>query len=110
MADSGRSADCPMNIVTRSAFDRLLGSLEHSCERRSRTHCRSGNEVRVCELGCRVAYANGMHVREVRAAANRFNSETRGVGTDAAVPVECRLAIALIDGDGAVVATQAGDG
>src|SRR3569833_1143155 len=109
MADRSRCTDGPMDIVTGSAFDSLLGSLEHSGQRRSRTHGRSGNEVRIRKLGRRVAHTNGMHVGQVCAAAKCLYRETWSVGADAAVPVERRLAIALIDGDGAIMATQTSD-
>src|SRR5438067_73299 len=85
MADGGRLANRAMNVVARGAFHSLVRSLEHSRERRARTNCRGGGQVRIRELRCRITHANGMHVGEVRAAAERLNGETGSVGANAAV-------------------------
>ncbi len=108
MTYRGGSPDGAMDVMAGSAFDGLGRSLQLPGEDRARTEGGSRLEIRIGEARGRVTYANRMHVRQISAAAEGLNGEAGSVSAYPAVAVEGGFAVALVDCDGTVMATQTG--
>ena len=109
MADAGRRADGAMDVVTGGALDGLLRTLQHAREHRPVIDSRRGLQIGIDQFRRGVADTDWMHVGQIGTATDGFDCKARSIGADAAVPVEARFAVALVDGDGAIMTAQTGN-